>query len=47
VLNVGLDLGVITPPLFTLMVIMAIVTTAMTAPLLDALRGAETPALSR
>jgi Kef-type K+ transport system membrane component KefB len=47
VLNVGLDLGVISPRLFTMMVLMAIVTTAMTAPLLDALRGAETPALSR
>jgi Kef-type K+ transport system membrane component KefB len=35
VLNVGLDLGVISPRLFTMMVIMAIVTTAMTAPLLD------------
>ncbi len=35
VLNVGLDLGVLTPRLFTMMVVMAIVTTAMTAPLLD------------
>jgi Kef-type K+ transport system membrane component KefB len=35
VLNVGLDLGVISPALFTMMVLMAIVTTAMTAPLLD------------
>lgn len=35
VLNVGLDLGVLSPRLFTMMVIMAIVTTAMTAPLLD------------
>jgi Kef-type K+ transport system membrane component KefB len=35
VLNVGLDLGVITPRLFTMMVIMALVTTAMTTPLLD------------
>ena len=34
VLNVGLDLGVISPTLFTMMVIMALVTTAMTAPLL-------------
>jgi Kef-type K+ transport system membrane component KefB len=33
-LNVGLDLGVISPALFTMMVIMAIVTTAITAPLL-------------
>jgi Kef-type K+ transport system membrane component KefB len=35
VLNVGLDLGVISPTLFTMMVIMALVTTAMTTPLLD------------
>lgn len=35
VLNVGLDLGVISPRLFTMMVIMAVVTTTMTAPLLD------------
>jgi Kef-type K+ transport system membrane component KefB len=35
VLNVGLDLGVISPRLFTMMVIMALVTTAMTTPLLD------------
>lgn len=35
VLNVGLDIGVITPLLFTMMVIMAIVTTAATGPLLD------------
>jgi Kef-type K+ transport system membrane component KefB len=35
VLNVGVDLGVLSPRLFTMMVIMAIVTTAMTAPLLD------------
>jgi len=45
VLNVGLDLGVLSPRLFTMMVVMAIVTTAMTAPLLDAL-GPE-PAASR
>jgi Kef-type K+ transport system membrane component KefB len=36
VLNVGLDIGVISPVLFTMMVIMAIVTTAMTGPLLSA-----------
>jgi Kef-type K+ transport system membrane component KefB len=35
VLNVGLDLGVISPALFTMMVIMAIVTTAIAAPLLN------------
>lgn len=35
VLNIGLDLGVLSPRLFTMMIIMAIVTTAMTGPLLD------------
>ena len=46
-LNVGLDLGVISPRLFTMMVLMAIVTTAMTAPLLDALRPGTAPASRR
>jgi Kef-type K+ transport system membrane component KefB/nucleotide-binding universal stress UspA family protein len=35
VLNIGLDLGVISPALFTMMVIMALVTTFMTTPLLQ------------
>jgi Kef-type K+ transport system membrane component KefB len=35
VLNVGLDLGVITPTLFTMMVVMAVVTTVATSPLLS------------
>jgi Kef-type K+ transport system membrane component KefB len=34
VLNVGLDLGVISPALFTMMVVMAIVTTMATTPVL-------------
>jgi nucleotide-binding universal stress UspA family protein len=34
VLNLGLDLGVISPTLFTMMVVMALVTTFMTTPLL-------------
>jgi len=34
VLNIGLDLGVISPTLFAMMVVMALVTTMMTAPLL-------------
>ncbi len=34
-LNVGLELGVITPTVFTMMVLMAITTTVMTSPLLD------------
>jgi K+:H+ antiporter len=33
ILNVGLDIGVISPTLFTMMVIMALVTTALTTPL--------------
>jgi Kef-type K+ transport system membrane component KefB len=35
VLNIGLGLGVITPLLFTMLVIMALVTTVMTSPLLE------------
>lgn len=38
VLNIGLDLGVITPRLFTMLVIMALVTTMMTSPVLEWLR---------
>jgi Kef-type K+ transport system membrane component KefB len=37
VLNVGLDLGILTPALFSMMVVMALVTTLMTSPLLHAL----------
>jgi Kef-type K+ transport system membrane component KefB len=37
VLNMGLDLGVISPKLFTMLVIMALVTTLMTTPILQAL----------
>ena len=35
VLNIGLDIGVISPALFTMMVIMALATTFMTTPLLE------------
>ena len=35
VLNIGYDLGVITPVVFTMMVIMALVTTFMTGPVLN------------
>jgi Kef-type K+ transport system membrane component KefB len=38
VLNVGLDLGILTPPLFSMMVVMALVTTLMTSPALNALK---------
>jgi Kef-type K+ transport system membrane component KefB len=37
VLNIGLDLGVITPRLFVMLVIMALVTTLMTSPILHLL----------
>jgi len=39
VLNIGLDLKVITPTLFAMMVIMAIVTTVLTTPVLDWIRS--------
>ncbi|MGH7586195.1 MAG: cation:proton antiporter [Gemmatimonadales bacterium] len=35
ILNVGLDLGVVSPALFAMMVVMALVTTFMTTPLLE------------
>lgn len=35
ILNIGLEQGIITPTLFTIMVIMAIVTTLMASPLID------------
>ena len=38
ILNVGLDIGVLSPPLFAMMVVMAFVTTALTTPLLDRLQ---------
>jgi Kef-type K+ transport system membrane component KefB len=38
VLNLGRDLGVLTPRLFTLLVMMAVITTVMTGPLLDVIR---------
>jgi len=39
VLNLGLDLGVITPSVFTMMVLMALVTTLTATPALELLRG--------
>jgi Kef-type K+ transport system membrane component KefB len=51
VLNVGLDLGVISPPLFAMMVVMALVTTMTTAPVLQGLlphrASAPAPASAR
>ena len=34
VLNIGYDLGILSPKIFTMLVIMAVVTTMMTGPLL-------------
>jgi Kef-type K+ transport system membrane component KefB len=45
VLTVGLDLGIITPVLFTIMVVMALATTLMAAPALQLIaRRRKTPA---
>jgi Kef-type K+ transport system membrane component KefB len=48
VLNIGLDLGIISPALFSMMVLMALVTTCMTTPLLQMVyqRGEAGPALA-
>jgi Kef-type K+ transport system membrane component KefB len=35
VLNIGFDLGILSPRIFTMMVLMALVTTCMTGPLLS------------
>jgi Kef-type K+ transport system membrane component KefB len=37
VLNIGLDLGIISPPLFAMMVLMALATTLATTPILQRL----------
>ncbi|MDK0524972.1 cation:proton antiporter [Streptomyces sp. ML-6] len=44
VLNLGLELGVIGPGLFTMLVLMALVTTALTSPALSWIRRGDTPA---
>ena len=46
ILNVGLDLGVISPMLFSMMVIMALVTTFMTTPVLALLSQKGNPQLN-
>jgi Kef-type K+ transport system membrane component KefB len=35
VLNLGYDMGILSPPIFVMMVMMALATTFMTSPLLD------------
>ncbi len=44
VLNIGYDLGIISPEIFTMMVIMALVTTFMAGPLLGLIRSGAVPA---
>ena len=39
ILNIGLERGVITPTLFTIMVVMAVVTTLMASPLFELVYG--------
>jgi Kef-type K+ transport system membrane component KefB len=46
-LNIGLDIGVISPTVFAIMVIMALVTTFMTSPLLDIVYPAKLVALEQ
>ncbi len=46
VLNIGLDLGVISPTVFTMMVLMALVTTVMTSPLVIMLQRREAEVLT-
>ena len=46
VLNIGLDLGIISPRLFTMLVLMALATTLMAAPLLRVLLE-DTPWIER
>jgi Kef-type K+ transport system membrane component KefB len=45
-LNVGYDLGILSPRMFTMLVVMALVTTAMTGPLLDAVAQRDRAAMS-
>jgi Kef-type K+ transport system membrane component KefB len=45
VLNIGLSLGVISPKLFAMMVLMALTTTLATAPILSRISAARRPAL--
>ncbi|HUR82236.1 MAG TPA: cation:proton antiporter [Thermoanaerobaculia bacterium] len=41
VVNVGLEIGVVSPSLYTMIVLMALVTTAMTTPILERLRASS------
>jgi Kef-type K+ transport system membrane component KefB len=41
ILNIGLDIGVISPTVFAMMVMMTLITTSMTTPLLKWVYSAE------
>lgn len=43
ILNIGLERGIITPTLFSIMVVMAVVTTLMASPMFDVTRFASSP----
>lgn len=47
ILNIGLQHGIITPTLFTIMVLMAVVTTLMTSPLFDLVYGRRAAAVAQ
>jgi Kef-type K+ transport system membrane component KefB len=47
ILNIGLQQGIITPTLFTIMVLMAVITTLMTSPLFDLVYGRRAAAAAR
>ena len=46
ILNIGLQRGVITPTLFTIMVLMAVITTLMTSPLFELIYGRRAAAMA-
>jgi Kef-type K+ transport system membrane component KefB len=47
ILNIGLQAGIITPTLFTIMVMMAVITTLMASPLFHVLYGRHLPRAAR
>jgi Kef-type K+ transport system membrane component KefB len=47
ILNIGYDLGIIKPALFTILVLMAITTTFITGPLLDFFQNRKKIALKQ
>jgi Kef-type K+ transport system membrane component KefB len=46
-LNIGYDIGILSPRIFTMLVIMALVTTLLTGPLLTWLGARNSPAAAR